>query len=454
MRRIASPNSLRSSAIAIARAFAPISSTPYFSSTPLSRERHRDVERRLAAHRRQHRVRPLALDDQLDELRRHRLDVRPIRELRIGHDRGRIGVDEDDLVALFLQRLRRLRAGVVELGALPDDDRPGADARECGAGQCVAALRPAGRSGWQAVGRQVRRRAPAQCAPGRRQLPRVRTEPTVASGRRPAPAERTSTDAPTSARTPAVLDPSRGQHLSGEIADGDALTPLRHVVHLAGEPRSASARYARTVTSSTCRKSRTVIVRCQLRRWRPALAAAAGARGTGASTSAGSRKPSPARGPQWLKSACRRRGRRPQRKASSANTSCASLGRRVERARSARRARRAASPTRRAGRTARRCRRAARPGRASRRPLAHVASRRDREPDVDVEREHRIVAGRGNERDAREMKDHVGRERLDGARAPRAACAESSWRQCTAGVIFRDEDAACGRGSTGQGRSR
>ena len=33
---IASPNSLRSSAIAIARASAPISSTPYFSSTPLS----------------------------------------------------------------------------------------------------------------------------------------------------------------------------------------------------------------------------------------------------------------------------------------------------------------------------------------------------------------------------------------------------------------------------------
>ncbi len=33
---IASPNNLRSSATAIARAFAPISSTPYFSSTPLS----------------------------------------------------------------------------------------------------------------------------------------------------------------------------------------------------------------------------------------------------------------------------------------------------------------------------------------------------------------------------------------------------------------------------------
>jgi hypothetical protein len=65
----------------------------------------------------------LLLENELDELRRDRLDVRPIRELRIGHDRGRIGVDEDDLIPLFLQRLRRLRSRIIELGGLPDDDR-------------------------------------------------------------------------------------------------------------------------------------------------------------------------------------------------------------------------------------------------------------------------------------------------------------------------------------------
>ena len=91
------------------------------------RELHRDVERRLAAHRRQDRVGLLAGDDQLDVLRRHRLDVGPVGELRVGHDRRRIGVHEDDLVALLLERLRRLGAGIVELGALADDDRPGAD---------------------------------------------------------------------------------------------------------------------------------------------------------------------------------------------------------------------------------------------------------------------------------------------------------------------------------------
>ena len=89
-------------------------------------ERQRDVERRLSAHRGQQRVRALALDHLLDELGRHRLDVRPVRELGIGHDRGRIRVHEDDRVPLFAQRLRRLRARVVELGALADHDRAGA----------------------------------------------------------------------------------------------------------------------------------------------------------------------------------------------------------------------------------------------------------------------------------------------------------------------------------------
>src|SRR5690606_36549969 len=42
---------------------------------------------------------------------------------RIGHDRGRIGVDQDDAEALLTQDLARLGAGVVELAGLPDHDR-------------------------------------------------------------------------------------------------------------------------------------------------------------------------------------------------------------------------------------------------------------------------------------------------------------------------------------------
>ena len=52
----------------------------------------------------------LARDNPLDRLRRQRLDVRPIRELGIGHDRRGIRVDEDDAIPLVAQRLAGLRS--------------------------------------------------------------------------------------------------------------------------------------------------------------------------------------------------------------------------------------------------------------------------------------------------------------------------------------------------------
>ena len=88
---------------------------------------HRHVEPRLPAERRQQRIGPLLLDHLGDDLPRERLDVRAIGRRRIGHDRGRVRVHQHDLVALFAQRLAGLRAGVVELARLPDDDRAGAD---------------------------------------------------------------------------------------------------------------------------------------------------------------------------------------------------------------------------------------------------------------------------------------------------------------------------------------
>jgi hypothetical protein len=55
------------------------------------------------------------------------LDVGDIGHLGVGHDRRRIAVDENDAIALLAQRLARLRARIVELARLPDDDRAGAD---------------------------------------------------------------------------------------------------------------------------------------------------------------------------------------------------------------------------------------------------------------------------------------------------------------------------------------
>ena len=111
----------------IASTDAPISSTPYFCQRAVLAERDRQVERGLAADRRQQRVGALALDDRLEHLRRERLDVGAVGELRVGHDRRRVAVDQHDFEAFGAQRLARLRAGVVELARLADDDRAGAD---------------------------------------------------------------------------------------------------------------------------------------------------------------------------------------------------------------------------------------------------------------------------------------------------------------------------------------
>ncbi len=90
-------------------------------------QRQGRVQRRLAAHGRQQGVGPLFRDDALDELRRDRLDIGGVGHLRVGHDGGGVGVDQNDPVPLGLQRLARLDARIVELARLPDHDRPGTD---------------------------------------------------------------------------------------------------------------------------------------------------------------------------------------------------------------------------------------------------------------------------------------------------------------------------------------
>src|SRR5450756_2798895 len=90
-------------------------------------ELHGQVERRLASERGQKRVRALGLDDARQRRKVERLDIGARGEGRVGHDRRRVAVDEHDLVALVEQHLAGLRARVVELAGLPDDDGPGAD---------------------------------------------------------------------------------------------------------------------------------------------------------------------------------------------------------------------------------------------------------------------------------------------------------------------------------------
>ena len=53
-----------------------------------------------------------------------RLNVGAIGQLGIGHDGGWVRVHQHHLVALLLEGLAGLRAGVVKLRRLADDDRP------------------------------------------------------------------------------------------------------------------------------------------------------------------------------------------------------------------------------------------------------------------------------------------------------------------------------------------
>src|SRR6185295_6723401 len=89
----------------------------------LAREVERAVERGLAAHGRQQRVGALLLDDARHRAPGDRLDVGGVGHLRVGHDGGRVGIHQHHPVALLAQRLAGLRARIVELAGLADDNR-------------------------------------------------------------------------------------------------------------------------------------------------------------------------------------------------------------------------------------------------------------------------------------------------------------------------------------------
>ena len=88
------------------------------------REGRGQVEGRLSAEAGKEAVRFLARNDGFDRFDGQRLEVDRVGDLRVGHDRGRVAVDEDRPDALRPEGAASLRAGVVELRRLADDDRP------------------------------------------------------------------------------------------------------------------------------------------------------------------------------------------------------------------------------------------------------------------------------------------------------------------------------------------
>ena len=96
------------------------------------------VQAGLAAQGGQQGIGALLLYDLLDELGSDGLDVGAVGQARIGHDGGRIAVHQNHVVAVRLEHLARLRARIVELARLADDDRAGPDDQD---GLDVRALR-------------------------------------------------------------------------------------------------------------------------------------------------------------------------------------------------------------------------------------------------------------------------------------------------------------------------
>ena len=86
-----------------------------------------DVEAGLSADAGDDGVRTLVTEDLGDVLQGQRLHIHLIRDLRVRHDGSGVGVDQNHLVAFFLQGKAGLGAGVVEFRRLPDDDGARAD---------------------------------------------------------------------------------------------------------------------------------------------------------------------------------------------------------------------------------------------------------------------------------------------------------------------------------------
>ena len=93
-------------------------------------EGHAAVQCRLPAKGQHDAVRPLLLDDLLNEVGGDRQEVNLVGHTLRGLHGGDVGVDEDGLDALFLEGLECLRTGVVELAGLADLQRAASEQQD------------------------------------------------------------------------------------------------------------------------------------------------------------------------------------------------------------------------------------------------------------------------------------------------------------------------------------
>ena len=90
-------------------------------------KRQRGVETRLPPHRRQKRIRAFFFDDFGNNLWRDGFDIGGISKFRIRHDRGRIGVYQNNPIPFFAERLTGLSTRVIKFAGLTNDNWSCAD---------------------------------------------------------------------------------------------------------------------------------------------------------------------------------------------------------------------------------------------------------------------------------------------------------------------------------------
>ena len=88
---------------------------------------HGQVQTRLAAQPRHDGVGTLETDDLGHVFERQGFHVDLVCDMRIGHDRRRVGIHQNYLVSLLLECEARLRTRIIEFRGLADDNRAGTD---------------------------------------------------------------------------------------------------------------------------------------------------------------------------------------------------------------------------------------------------------------------------------------------------------------------------------------
>ena len=88
---------------------------------------HGKIQTCLSAQCGKNAVRLLLPDQLLHHLYRQGFNINPVRDILIRHDGRRVGIQQDNLHSLFLQRTAGLGTGVIKFGCLSDDDGTGTD---------------------------------------------------------------------------------------------------------------------------------------------------------------------------------------------------------------------------------------------------------------------------------------------------------------------------------------